>query len=49
MKIGHPVRPEEFGESEKSAAEAFSHTSDIRDKYILTRLMFDLGIAPDEL
>ena len=42
-KIGHPTTPEEMGESEKSAALAFSHTSDIRDKYILSRLLFDIG------
>ena len=49
IKIGHPTSPEEFGESEKSAGEAFRHTCDIRDKYILTRLLFDLGISPDEI
>lgn len=48
-RIGHPVRPEQFGESAESAAAAFRHTSDIRDKYILSRLLFDLGIAPDEV
>ncbi len=48
-KIGHPVKPEDFGESAESAAAAFAHTSDIRDKYILSRLAFDLGITPDEL
>ncbi len=42
-EIGHPTTPEEIGESEASAALAFSHTSDIRDKYILSRLLFDIG------
>jgi len=42
-KIGHPTSPEEIGESRASAEEAFSHTSDIRDKYILSRLLFDTG------
>ena len=45
-KIGHPTTPAEIGESEKSAALAFSHTSDIRDKYILSRLLFDIGEMP---
>ena len=44
-KIGHPTAPSQIGESEKSASDAFSHTSDIRDKYILSRLMFDTGIT----
>ena len=44
-KIGHPTEPSQIGEEEKSAAEAFAHTSDIRDKYILSRLMFDTGIT----
>ena len=43
IKIGHPTAPEQFGESADSAALAFSHTSDIRDKYILSRLLFDIG------
>lgn len=42
-KIGHPTEPAEIGESDESAAAAFSHTSDIRDKYILSRLLFDIG------
>lgn len=42
-KIGHPITPAEIGESDESAALAFSHTSDIRDKYILSRLLFDIG------
>ena len=42
-KIGHPTTPYEIGESENSAAAAFAHTSDIRDKYILSRLLYDIG------
>ncbi len=49
VKIGHPTEPEQFGESEKSAEEAFRHTCDIRDKYILTRLLHDIGVSPDEI
>jgi glycerol-1-phosphate dehydrogenase [NAD(P)+] len=43
-KIGHPTTPAEIGESEESTAAAFAHTSDIRDKYILSRLLYDLGM-----
>ncbi|MBQ7700091.1 MAG: iron-containing alcohol dehydrogenase [Clostridia bacterium] len=42
-KIGHPTTPGEIGESDESAAKAFLHTSDIRDKYILSRLLYDTG------
>lgn len=42
-KIGHPVSSSEIGESEESAAAAFAHTCDIRDKYILSRLLYDIG------
>lgn len=41
--IGHPTEPDEIGQSEISAKEAFSHTGDIRDKYILSRLLWDIG------
>lgn len=43
LKIGHPTKPSEIGESDESAEKAFCHTSDIRDKYILTRLLYDIG------
>ncbi len=40
IKIGHPTIAEEIGED---AETAFCHTGDIRDKYILSRLMYDIG------
>lgn len=42
-QIGHPTTPEQIGEPSGSAEEAFRHTGDIRDKYILSRLLWDLG------
>ncbi len=43
-RIGFPTLPEQIGESTESARAAFTHTRDIRDKYILSRLTYDLGI-----
>ena len=40
VKIGHPTSPEQIGEDGDSA---FRHTGDIRDKYILSRLLYDIG------
>ena len=40
VKIGHPTRPEQIGENGETA---FEHTGDIRDKYILSRLLYDIG------
>ncbi|MBQ3869020.1 MAG: iron-containing alcohol dehydrogenase [Clostridia bacterium] len=40
IKIGHPTSAEEIGED---AETAFCHTGDIRDKYILSRLLYDIG------
>lgn len=43
-RLGFPTSLEEIGENKKSANEAFLHTKNIRDKYILSRLTWDLGI-----
>ncbi len=43
-KIGFPTSPEQIGESAESAKLAYIHTRDIRDKYILSRLTYDLGL-----
>lgn len=43
-KLGFPTSLDEIGENEKSADEAFLHTKNIRDKYILSRLTWDLGV-----
>lgn len=41
--IGAPVSPAEFGISEEEVKNAFIITKDIRDKYVVSRLLWDLG------
>lgn len=43
-RIGHPVSFGEIGISEKDARDAFAAAKDIRDKYVLGRLLWDLGL-----
>ena len=50
-KIGHPTSFSEIGVSEEDARQAFLMAGDIRDKYVLGRLLWDLGIpegAPEK-
>ncbi len=42
-KLGFPTSLDDIGENEFLANSAFLHTKDIRDKYILSRLSWDLG------
>ena len=42
-EIGHPTTGEEIGLTEEDMAEAFFMAKDIRDKYVLGRLLWDLG------
>ena len=42
-EIGHPVTPNDVGITFPQAERDFLHTGDIRDKYILSRLLWDLG------
>ena len=46
--LGAPVSPEDIGIPESETAVCFKATKDIRDKYILSSLAFDLGLL-DEL
>ena len=41
--IGHPTVPEELGLTSAQWQEAFLMAKDIRDKYVLGRLLWDLG------
>ncbi|MBE6664896.1 MAG: sn-glycerol-1-phosphate dehydrogenase [Ruminococcaceae bacterium] len=41
--IGHPTEPEELGLTSEQWQEAFRMAKDIRDKYVLGRLLWDLG------
>ena len=42
--LGAPVSPEDIGIPESETAVCFKATKDIRDKYILSSLAFDLGL-----
>ena len=42
-EIGHPTTGEEIGLNEEDMADAFFMAKDIRDKYVLGRLLWDLG------
>ncbi len=46
-RIGCPVSPESWGGSTRELAVIFKATKDIRDKYILSRLAFDLGVIDE--
>ena len=46
-KIGHPTSGGEFGVSEDAMREAFLLAEDIRDKYVLGRLLWDLGLLEE--
>ena len=48
-QIGAPKCVEEIGVSRESLGTAFQATRDIRDKYVLSRLVWDLGIDVKEL
>ncbi len=43
VSIGHPVSGAEFGVSQDDMRQAFLAAKDIRDKYVLGRLLWDLG------
>ncbi len=44
LRIGCPTSPSEIGIDEATLPTAFKATKDIRDKYVLSRLSYDLGI-----
>ena len=43
-KIGHPTTFDEIGITAEEEAMAFTMAKDIRDKYVLGRLLWDLGM-----
>lgn len=45
--LGLPVDPEEIGISRETARLSFLATKDIRDKYIASRLLWDLGVLEE--
>jgi glycerol-1-phosphate dehydrogenase [NAD(P)+] len=42
--VGMPVRPEDIGETAKDTKDAFIASRDIRDKYLTSSLLWDLGL-----
>ena len=44
-KIGLPMTPFEVGVDNALSTETFRFTGDIRDKYVLSRLLWDLGLT----
>ena len=45
--IGHPVSGKEFGLTETELREAFLMAKDIRDKYVIGRMLWDFGILEE--
>ena len=43
--IGAPTTPEEIGQKREELPMTFSATRDVRDKYVLSRLVWDLGLS----
>ena len=46
-KIGLPMTPAEVGVENRLSTETFRFTGDIRDKYVLSRLLWDLGLEEE--
>ena len=46
-KLGAPTTPAELGIDPATLPEVFEATRDIRDKYVLSRLIFDLGLTEE--
>ncbi len=45
--IGHPVSGKAFGVTEGELREAFLMAKDIRDKYVIGRMLWDFGVLED--
>ncbi len=43
-QVGMPIRPADIGESEQDVQDAFLCSRDIRDKYLTSSLLWDLGL-----
>ena len=43
--VGAPTTPEEIGQKREELPTTFSATRDVRDKYGLSRLVWDLGLC----
>lgn len=48
-KHGMPVTPAELGHSDIEVRNTYSATKDIREKYISSRLLWDLGLLDEAM
>ena len=46
-ELGAPISAEEFGVTPEQIRTTFTMTKDIRDKYVVSRLLWDLGLLED--
>jgi glycerol-1-phosphate dehydrogenase [NAD(P)+] len=46
-KVGMPVRPDEIQENEQDTRDGFVASRDIRDKYLTSSMLWDLGLLYD--
>ena len=47
LSIGHPVSGKEFGLTDDELREAFLMAKDIRDKYVIGRMLWDFGVLEE--
>ena len=47
QKVGMPMHPADIGESEQDVYDAFLSSRDIRDKYLTSSLLWDLGLLAE--
>lgn len=46
-KTGAPLDPHDFGRTDQDIVDAFATSQEIRDKYVLSRLLQDLGLTEE--
>ena len=46
-KTGAPLHPRDFGRTDQDIVDAFATSQEIRDKYVLSRLLQDLGLTEE--
>ena len=46
-KTGAPIHPRDFGRTDQDIVDAFATSQEIRDKYVLSRLLQDLGLTEE--
>ena len=46
-KTGAPLHPHDFGRTDEDIVDAFATSQEIRDKYVLSRLLQDLGLTEE--